>query len=200
MGGYHLVSDLDNWVISHSLEWYAGYAATRKGTVTDTLSINLSAVSISDPGVLEHIKREIGRCGVPAEVLCFEIKEAAAIANLSTASDFIHELRCMGCRFALDDFGSGMSSFTYLKNLPVDYLKIDGAFIRDIDKDEVNLAMVSAIQQLCNVIGIRTIAVHVRNKEILRMLGELGVDFVQGYAIAKPAPLADLECRMQDSA
>jgi EAL domain-containing protein (putative c-di-GMP-specific phosphodiesterase class I) len=187
---YHLVSDLDSWVITHSLEWYAGYAAAREVTAMDTLSINLSAVSICDPAVLEHIKRELSRSGVPAEVLCFEIKETTAISNLSTVSDFINELKRLGCRIALDDFGSGMSSFTYLRNLPIDYLKVDGAFIRDMDRDEISLAMVSAIQQLCKVIGTRTIAVHVRNDEILHMLGELGIDYVQGYAIAKPAPLS----------
>jgi diguanylate cyclase (GGDEF)-like protein/PAS domain S-box-containing protein len=197
---YHLVADLDNWVISRSLEWYAGYAATRKTDATDTLSINLSGVSIGDPGVLEHIRHEISRCDVPPEVLCFEIKETAAISDLSTASDFVHELQRLGCRFALDDFGSGMSSFTYLKNLPVDYLKIDGSFVCDMDKDEINFAMVSAIQQLCNVIGTRTIAEYVCNEEILRILGELGVDYVQGFAIAEPAPLDGLVSEIQHSA
>jgi EAL domain-containing protein (putative c-di-GMP-specific phosphodiesterase class I) len=133
-------------------------------------------------------------------VLCFEIKETAAISDLSTASDFVHELQRLGCRVALDDFGSGMSSFAYLKNLPVDYLKIDGAFVRDMDKDEVNFAMVSAIQQLCNVIGTRTIAEYVCNEEILRILGELGVDYVQGFAIAEPAPLDGLVSEIQHSA
>jgi len=189
---YHLVAGLDSWVISHSLDWYAGYAASRKTSGLDTLSINLSGASIGDPKVLEHIKREISSHAVPPEVLCFEITETAAISNLSAATAFIHELRLLGCRFALDDFGSGLSSFAYLKNMPVDYLKIDGTFVRDMDTNEVNFAMVSAIQQLGNVIGISTVAEYVCNEEILRKLGELGVDYAQGFVIAKPFALADL--------
>lgn len=189
---YQLVSKLDSWVISHSLDWYAGYAATRKSAAADTLSINLSGISIGDPGLLEHIKDEISKHRVPPEVLCFEITETAAISNLSAATGFIQELRSLGCRFALDDFGSGLSSFAYLKNLAVDYLKIDGTFVRDMDTNEVNFAMVSAIQQLASVIGTRTVAEYVCNEKILRMLGELGIDYAQGFAIAKPFALADL--------
>ncbi len=197
---YRLVTDLDRWVISHSLDWYAGYAATGNSAASDTLSINLSGVSVGDPGMLEHIKCEISRHAVPPEVLCFEITETAAISNLAAATGFIHELRNLGCRFALDDFGSGLSSFAYLKNLPVDYLKIDGTFVGEMHTDEVNFAMVSAIQQLGNVIGIRTIAEYVCNEEILHMLGELGVDYAQGFAIAEPVALADLVPGTQHSA
>jgi diguanylate cyclase (GGDEF)-like protein/PAS domain S-box-containing protein len=197
---YQLIADLDNWVISHSLGWYAEYAAAGESAAADTLSINLSGVSVGDPRVLEHIKCEISRYAVPPGVLCFEITETAAISNLSAATGFIRELRRLGCRFALDDFGSGLSSFAYLKNLPVDFLKIDGAFVSDMHTDEVNFAMVSAIQQLGKVIGTRTIAEYVCNEEILHMLGELGVDYAQGFAIAKPVALADLAHGTQRSA
>jgi EAL domain-containing protein (putative c-di-GMP-specific phosphodiesterase class I) len=133
-------------------------------------------------------------------VLCFEITETAAVANLSAATSFIRELRQLGCRFSLDDFGSGLSSFAYLKNLPVDYLKIDGEFVREMDTDEVSHAMVSAIHELGSVIGIRTIAEFVENNRIIEMLSAMGVDYAQGYAIAKPAPLAGLGHHTQNSA
>ncbi len=189
---YQLITGLDRWVISHSLEWYAEYTATGNQGVNDTLSINLSGMSLGDHRVLEHIKKEIDRYAVPPEVLCFEITETAAITNLAAATAFVQVLRRLGCRFALDDFGSGMSSFAYLKNLPIDYLKIDATFVRDMHTDEVNHAMVSAVQRLGKVIGTRTIAEYACNEEILRMLTELGVDYAQGYAIGKPVALADL--------
>jgi Amt family ammonium transporter len=129
---------------------------------------------------------------VPAGKLCFEITETAAVANLSKAIQFIRTLKEYGCRFALDDFGSGMSSFAYLKNLPVDYLKIDGNFVRDMARDPIDRAMVAAIHQVGSVMGIRTIAEYVENGEILAALREIGVDYVQGYGIARPQPLADV--------
>jgi len=186
---YNLINNLDRWVVSHSLAWYAAFAASGKATGDDILSINLSGLSITDAKVLSHIKAEIGKYGVPPQVLCFEITETAAVSNLSAAGNFIRELRRLGCHFALDDFGSGLSSFAYLKNLPVDYLKIDGAFVRNMDTDEVDFAMVSAIQQLGKVLGTRTIAEFACNEEILCMLRQLGVDYAQGYAIAKPVAL-----------
>ena len=106
----------------------------------------------------------------------------------------------MGCKFALDDFGSGLSSFGYLKNLPVDYLKIDGTFVRDMDTDDVNHAMVSAIQQLGKIIGIKTIAEFVESESVMEMLSELGVDYAQGYAISMPKPLEDLDMTERRSA
>lgn len=197
---YNMINSIDRWVVSHTLAWYAAYTAAGKATAHDTISINLSGMSITDAKQLSHIKAEIRKYGVPAQVLCFEITETAAVSNLSAAGNFIRELRRQGCRFALDDFGSGLSSFAYLKNLPVDFLKIDGAFVRDMDTDAVDHAMVSAIQQLGKVLGTRTIAEFVRNDEILRMLREMGVDYAQGYAIAKPVALDDIGQNVQKSA
>ncbi|MCK5120394.1 MAG: EAL domain-containing protein, partial [Methylococcales bacterium] len=125
--------------------------------------------------------------------ICFEITETAAIGNLTYATKFIHELRNKGCLFSLDDFGSGLSSFAYLKNLPVDYLKIDGFFIKDILDDPVDLAMVKSINEVGHVMGKKTIAEFVENKEIFDLLNTLGVDYAQGYGIAKPKPLDELE-------
>jgi EAL domain-containing protein (putative c-di-GMP-specific phosphodiesterase class I) len=121
--------------------------------------------------------------------VCFEITETAAIANLDHAIRFINELRQLGCLFALDDFGSGLSSFSYLRNLPVNYLKIDGSFVRGLDTDPVNAAMVSAIVQMGKVMNIETIAEFVENDAILQLLKEIGVDYAQGYGIARPGPL-----------
>jgi len=114
-----------------------------------------------------------------------------AITNLAVAVEFIHELRALGCRFALDDFGSGLSSFAYLKDLPVDFLKVDGHFVRDIAHDSIDRAMVEAVNRIGHEIGLRTIAEFVESQAILDCLRELGVDYAQGYAIARPQPLAD---------
>lgn len=197
---YNLINKLDRWVVSHSLGWYETYVASGQATGNDILSINLSGMSITDARLLSHINAEMRKYDIPPQVLCFEITETAAVSNLSAAGNFIRELRHQGCHFALDDFGSGLSSFAYLKNLPVDYLKIDGAFVRDMDTDEVDFAMVSAIQQLGKVLGTRTIAEFARNDQILRMLRELGVDYAQGYAVAKPVALSTVGQNAERSA
>ena len=197
---YHLITSIDRWVVTNSLAWYAKYVNSGDMQRPNTLSINLSGFSVSDARFLGHIKGAIQTYRVPPEVLCFEITETAAVANLSAATSFIRELQQLGCRFSLDDFGSGLSSFAYLKNLPVDYLKIDGEFVRAMDTDEVSRAMVSAIHELGRVIGIQTIAEFVENDTIIEMLTAMGVDYAQGYAISKPAPLAELGQTSQRSA
>jgi EAL domain-containing protein (putative c-di-GMP-specific phosphodiesterase class I) len=190
---YNLITGVDRWVITHSFEWYTQHCQRSPEQCADVMSINLSGMSICDPAIQRHIMIAMRKYGIPPDSVCFEITETAAISNLSAAADFIHELRKLGCRFALDDFGSGLSSFGYLKNLPVDYLKIDGSFVRDMDTDDVNHAMVSAIQQLGSVIGIKTIAEFVENDIIIDMLSEMGVDYAQGYALSMPQPLDDFD-------
>lgn len=130
---------------------------------------------------------------VPPEKICFEITETTAIANFSEAIDFIKALKALGCFFALDDFGSGVSSFGYLKNLPVDYLKIDGMFIQDMCVNEVNLAMVKSINEISHVMGKKTIAEFVEDDRTFAMLRNIGVDYAQGYGIAYPIPLEELD-------
>jgi len=180
---YNLVAALDRWVIDRSFAWYTASGESR------IMAINLSGGSLTDDAFLGFVMDKLARHAVPPASVCFEITETAAIANLDYAIRFINELKQLGCRFALDDFGSGLSSFSYLKNLPVDYLKIDGSFIRDMDTDPVNAAMVNAICQLGKVMGIEIIAEFVENDAILKMLAGIGVDYAQGYGIARPKPL-----------
>jgi EAL domain-containing protein (putative c-di-GMP-specific phosphodiesterase class I) len=147
---------------------------------------------LTTPGILEFIITQLDESGIGGEKICFEITETAAISNLSGAVKFISTLRRMGCRFALDDFGSGLSSFAYLKNLPVDYLKIDGMFVKDIVDDPIDRAMVKSINEIGHVMGMKTIAEFVENDEIKGMLREIGVDYAQGYGIGRPQPLDEL--------
>ncbi|MDD5460274.1 MAG: EAL domain-containing protein [Methylococcales bacterium] len=188
---YNLAPALDRWVISHLFEWIAN-----KPDFLDNLSlcsVNLSGVSLSDEYMLPFISEQFRLWAIPTHKICFEITETAAIANLSYATKFIHYLRERGCSFSLDDFGSGLSSFAYLKNLPVDFLKIDGFFVKDIVDDKVDLAMVKAINEVGNIMGKKTIAEFVENEEIFKLLNELGVDYAQGYVIGKPVPLDELK-------
>ncbi len=139
--------------------------------------------------LLAYIRAQFELKIIPAENICFEITETAAIGNLNKAISFIKSLKKLGCKFALDDFGSGLSSFSYLKSLPVDYLKIDGVFVKDIVDDPVDAAMVEAINQVGHIMKIKTIAEFVENGEIMDILRKLGVDYAQGYHIDKPMPL-----------
>ena len=194
---YNLINGIDRWVVSHSFAWYTAHCERASNECSGLMSINLAGASIADAGIQRHIRNEMMKYGVRPESICFEITETSAISNLSAATEFIRELRKLGCRFALDDFGSGLSSFGYLKDLPVDYLKIDGSFVRNMDTDDVHHAMVSAIQELGSVIGIKTIAEFVENESIMEMLAEIGVDYAQGYAIARPQPIEELADRLR---
>jgi EAL domain-containing protein (putative c-di-GMP-specific phosphodiesterase class I) len=140
---------------------------------------------------LDYVIAEFEQFNVLPERICFEITETAAITNLSAATRFISVLRNRGCRFALDDFGSGLSSFGYLKNLQVNYLKIDGHFVKHMIDDPINQSIVEAINQIGHAMGILTIAEFVENDQILAKLKEIGVDYAQGFGISKPKPLSD---------
>jgi EAL domain-containing protein (putative c-di-GMP-specific phosphodiesterase class I) len=152
--------------------------------------INLSGTSIGDDRLLDFIRSEFVEYGLARGAVCFEITETAAIANLGKAAHFIGELRDLGCRISLDDFGAGMSSFRYLKHLPVDFLKIDGSFVLDMLIDPIDSAMVEAIHRVGSLMGKQTIAEFVENRMILDRLREIGVDFAQGFALGRPRPFS----------
>jgi diguanylate cyclase (GGDEF)-like protein/PAS domain S-box-containing protein len=183
---YNMATLIDEWVVEKAIKWLA----TRKEKVL--ISVNLSGMSLSNRDFLNFVVSRIKLHKINPELLCFEITETAAINNLSTAIHFMNVLKKLGCSFALDDFGSGLSSFSYLNSLPVDYLKIDGTFVMDIDKDPMHYAMVKSINEVGQVMGIKTIAEFAASQGIIRSLREVGVDNAQGYAIARPIPLASL--------
>ena len=183
---YNMISLIDEWVVKHTIEWLA----TRKEKVL--ISINLSGMSLSNRDFLSFVISTIKQHEINPELLCFEITETAAINNLNVAINFMNVLKKLGCTFALDDFGSGLSSFSYLTSLPVDYLKIDGAFVMDIDKDPLHYAMVKSINEVGQTMGIKTIAEFAASEGIIQSLREIGVDNAQGYAIARPVPLSSL--------
>ncbi|MFO1351058.1 MAG: EAL domain-containing protein [Gammaproteobacteria bacterium] len=187
---YGLAVKLDRFVVSRVLEWLA--ADRERLNCIHLCSINLSGHSLSHREFPEFVIGELQRTGVPGHKICWEITETAAIANLAFAEGFIGALKALGCRFALDDFGSGFSSFAYLKNLPVDFIKIDGAFIRDILNDAVDYALVRSISDIGRMMGRQIIAEFVSNREILAALAEIGVDCAQGDCIGAPQPLAAL--------
>ena len=181
---YNLISQLDLWVIDHAFELLKNNPSFCKSI--NSCSINLSGQSITDKRFLKKIESKIHKNGIDGSKICFEITETAAISNLVLASHFISALKELGCKFALDDFGSGLSSFAYLKSLQVDYLKIDGIFVKDIINDPIDLAMVKSINELGHIVGVKTIAEFVESDEIKFLLKDIGVDYAQGYGIGKP--------------
>ncbi|MEO8629396.1 MAG: EAL domain-containing protein [Betaproteobacteria bacterium] len=183
---YNLMPAIDCWVVRTAFSTLARMRANRACRVIQTCAINLSGASLGDERFLAFVIDRFEEFGIPTTMICFEITETAAIGNLAKATHFIEELKSRGCKFSLDDFGAGMSSFTYLKHLPVDYLKIDGCFVKDMVNDPIDRAMVAAINQIGHVMGKLTIAEFVENADTLVLLRELGVDFAQGYAIARP--------------
>ncbi len=184
---HDLVSSIDRWVVRRSLNQLAQNG--QQLLDGSRVSINLSGQSLGDEGFLEDILAYLEASEVTTDRIFFEITETTAVANLSRALHFIGELREMGCRFILDDFGSGFSSFAYLRNLPVDILKIDGEFVRSMENDPIRYAMVKAINQVAQVMGIETIAEWVETEATYNMLRDLGVDYVQGYWLHRPEEL-----------
>jgi diguanylate cyclase (GGDEF)-like protein/PAS domain S-box-containing protein len=184
---YHLAPRLDRWVVAHAIEWLdgSGYAPE------DTCCINLSGQSLADPEFPRFVLDRLLRRKALGASICFEITETALIANLERARTSMETLAHAGCRFALDDFGSGHSSFAYLRSLPVQWLKIDGAFVRGIADSAEELEFLRLINELGHVTGKRTVAESVESASVLEKLHEIGVDFAQGYHMGRPAPLRD---------
>ncbi|PTQ80024.1 PAS domain S-box-containing protein/diguanylate cyclase (GGDEF)-like protein [Nitrosospira multiformis] len=186
---YGLMPQIDRWVITNAFAQYASYRS--RGT-KDTCTINLSGASICDEHLYDFVVDQFKQSRADPAGICFEITETVAIANLTQAAALIRKLKELGCRFSLDDFGSGMSSFAYLKHLLVDYLKIDGAFIKGIINDPIDHAMVEAINHIGHVMKIETIAEWVEDQSFLEVLRRIGVDYAQGYAIEEPRPAITL--------
>lgn len=182
---YQLMPQIDRWVVSTTLSKLGEHAEYLQAADA-SFAINLSGQSLGDDEILKFIEEEIASSGVPAASLCFEVTESAAVSNRRKARAFIDTLRKRGCRFSLDDFGAGLSSFAYLKNFKVDTLKIDGSFIRDITDNRISESMVAAITQVAKVMQLETVAEYVESKKTKRLIAKLGVDFAQGHAIGKP--------------
>jgi EAL domain-containing protein (putative c-di-GMP-specific phosphodiesterase class I) len=183
---YGLMGAIDRWVIAKVL---ADFSRLFDDSRTTEIAINLSGNSLNDATLFDFVKQQFNASALDPQQICFEITETTLISNPAQAPQFIGEMKELGCRFGLDDFGSGLSSFAYLKNLPVDYLKINGSFIRHIANDSVDCAIVSAINQVSHTLGIETIAESVENEATIEILRTLGIDYIQGYGVGKPYPL-----------
>ncbi len=188
---YNMMPAFDRWVVAHSLQQLAD-ADNMLEISMSMFSINLSGQSISEPDFVDFVVDAVANSGLPPDALCFEITESTAVRNIDAACDFIHRIRSTGCRVALDDFGAGYCSFGYLQDLEVDFIKIDGQFVRAVHTDPLASAIVQAIVSIAKVRSAQTVAEYAENVLILRRLAELGIDYGQGYAIAKPIPLADV--------
>jgi EAL domain-containing protein (putative c-di-GMP-specific phosphodiesterase class I) len=191
---YILMPAVDRWIVNRLFELQAENLRVwhRQEPKDFLLAVNLSATSLADEGFLRYLKRQFSDWRVPYPSICFEITESSAIVNLAHARAFMKELAGLGCRFALDDFGAGFASYGYLRELPVDYLKIDGSFVRGMADDPVNRAMVESINQIAHVLGMRTIAEWVEDQATVERLRALGVDFAQGFAVGAPIAVCEL--------
>ena len=187
---YHLMPLIDRWVVRTAL------AAIRNGDLRipekRTFSLNISGQTLGDAQFLEFVVDCLDRTGVAPDRLCFELTETTVVTNLEHAQRFIGVLHGMGCMFALDNFGSGLGSFANLRNLEMDFLKIDGSFVRGLEDDDVNHAMINAMVDLARTLEIGVIAEHVESEVVLGLIRKMGVDYVQGYGIERPRPLASI--------
>jgi diguanylate cyclase (GGDEF)-like protein len=188
---YQLLPAIDRWVVRNALASLSAHAGLLAGRGMK-FSINISGPSIASEDFLEFIESSIRDSGLPAESLCFELTETAAVSNLTRADHLMQRLRVLGCSFALDDFGTGLSSLVYLKSLPVSILKIDGAFVRDAGNNQRTESMVRAIAQLAHTMGMETVAEFVETDDLRTRMASLGVDFGQGFAIGRPVPLPEV--------
>ncbi len=190
---YSLSVQVDQWVVSTALRWLADHRDHLERL--DTCSINLSGQSITNPRFAQFIVDELRHTGVSPQKICFEIPETVALVNLSSVTGFTSVLREKGCQFALDDFGSGLSSFSCLRSLAVDYIKIDGLFVRDILEDPMHLAIVKSINEIGQLVGKKTVAESVESRAVLERLQEMGFDYAQGYYVGRPQPRQAVQVR-----
>ena len=188
---YRMMPQIDRWVVSEAIAKLLQIRAHAAGQDA-SFSINLSGQSLGDDEFLSFIEEELEHSGIGAASLTFEITESAAVSNLKKAQGFINRLRELGCSISLDDFGTGLSSFAYLKDFNVDALKIDGGFILDIVDNQISESMVAAITQVAKVMGLLTVAEYVETDEAREQVAALGVDFAQGHAIGRPVAIESL--------
>ena len=187
---YQLMEELDRWVVTETLQ----LLAVRMEDFRDLslrIAINLSGQSLGSEQFLPFVVEQIEKSGVPAKMLSFEVTETVAMANLQRAQKFMHTLRDLGCRFSLDDFGTGLSSFAYLKLFPVDTLKIDGSFVRDITTNVTSQSVVAAIAEVARVMQLESVAEYVQDEAAMGLLKDLGVTWGQGFLLGAPEPLAE---------
>lgn len=187
---YNLAPAIDRWVVRKLLKMLSD----DPGLLADQhqrFFVNLSGSTLSDARFYSFLQQELERSKIPPNVLCFEITETAAITNLDAAIRFMASIRAQGCKFALDDFGAGLSSFSYLKSIPVDYLKIDGSFVRNIVSDSLDRSIVESVNRVAHVVGLETVAEFVENDAILKLLQDMGVDYAQGYGVHIPEPFGN---------
>ena len=189
---YGLMPLIDRWVIRNAFALLAGRSSASGPAQLSSCAINLSGATFGDDDFVEYVRRQFDIYRVPPGMICFEITETSAIADIPSAKRFIRALKKLGCRFSLDDFGTGMASFSYLKHLPVDFIKIDGSFVTGMLNSKIDRAVVEMIVHVAKVMGKKTIAEFVESDEILEALREIGVDYAQGYAIGKPSPFESM--------
>lgn len=186
---YGMMPEIDRWIIARTFRLIRHMRSHWPEMAGSAFNINLSGDTMADEGILDFIRAQFREHAVDPGAICFEVTETAAIANLSRAIDLMSELRDLGCRFALDDFGSGLSSFGYLKALPVDFLKIDGGFVRHLDVEPIDRVMVKSINEVGHAMGLKTIAEFVENDRVMHELRQLGVDYAQGFSLGRPVSL-----------
>ena len=187
---YNRMGAIDRWVIKNSFEFIA--TNILRLDHLGTFSINISGNSLTEDDFMEFVLEQFNQTRLPTSKVCFEITETSAIGNLDEAIEFIEKMKVIGVKFSLDDFGTGLSSYSYLRSLPVDYLKIDGIFVKDIKTSPSDYAVVKSINEIGHFMGKKTIAEFVENDEILEILREIGVDFAQGYGIGPKMPITEL--------
>ena len=193
---YSLMPSIDRWVIRRTVMLLGKWRREHPDSELPLCSLNLSSASLQDHDLVDILRGHLTRQQLPAEALCFEISEVAALANVARASSMIEQIREVGCRIALEDVGSGASSFAYLKALRVNYLKIGGQLVRRVGEDAVNSAIIGALNQVGKSMGMATIAKEVDSVPSLRTLRGLGVEYAQGHALAHPSPLTDPQGRV----
>jgi EAL domain-containing protein (putative c-di-GMP-specific phosphodiesterase class I) len=187
---YNRMLAVDRWVVDNTLGWFKDRPTKFDGI--GMISINLSGHSLTDPQIMSYVLDKLLDSRVPPQKICFEITETTAITNMADAAELMNELRKIGCRFALDDFGVGHGTYHYLKYLPLDFVKIDGGFVKDIAVDNNDYIMVRSINDLAHYMGLQTIAEYVENDQIMELLAGIGVDYAQGYGVEKPRWLDSL--------